>query len=468
MRKPDELHRTPRRCFETAQAICYGMLMISRIDTLMRWGAPGAAVCLFALLIGPATGEVPHPGDFQDELAIYYDGGQVAEWPAQTVDEKPCVVSPPLDAGPGCELNHNRVIVDFVGDGEVELSVMHFTTSDPYKALEKPYNHTSFQKIESGRETVVFHMFRGHRAAWLLLRTTGDARVSDVRWVAWRGKGTLFGHAPGSFEFAGAKLPYRLMYPRNYDPAKSYPLVLSVSGSGGVGSDNARNMENVILARFLFARYYHLPQLECFSLVPQIPPAEAIPAPYFPQGPRGRPDVFHPDWPAVNEQGWYAQATLALIESLCKNTALSIDKDRVYYSGFSYGGKGCWEFLKAGREVFAAAICGAGWPIGPPYATPTGELLARLKQEVQRYKHIPVLIFVGAKDGMRNGSKAVHELIESAGGQSTYVEFPDTNHVNSAAKGWGSAKNIEWLFEQNRRKNPPAGPDPQPEGTELR
>ena len=166
---------------------------------------------------------------------------------------------------------------------------------------------------------------------------------------------TLYGHAAGVFQYAGAKLPYRLMYPKNYHPLRSYPLVISVSGSGGVGSDNSRSMEMITLARYLYTQYYHDNALECFSLVPQIPPQNAIPAPFWPKGNRGAPTKFHPDWPAVNAGGWFTSASIRLIKELAVSRDINIDINRIYMTGFSYGGKACWEFLKAEPRIFAAA-----------------------------------------------------------------------------------------------------------------
>ncbi len=433
-------------------------------------------LCAFPLDAGcaeEAQPESPPPAQFpppaqlhQDQLGVDYNAQQVLAWSRRSVDGHKCIVSPPLRAGAGEELNHYRITVVTEGEGTVEFSLAHSAQGDVGHATAKSNLHTPFKAITPRVETRVASPYKGERFAWLILRTQGAIRITGVRHIAWRGKGTLFGHAAGRFAFGGATLPYRLMYPANYDPKKAYPLVLSVSGSGGAGTDNVRNMELVILARNLFTQYRHDAELACFSLVPQIPSAGRAPKPYWPAGKRGGPTPFyHPDWPAVNENGWYADATLALIDSLLKDPGVNIDADRVYYSGFSYGGKACWEFLKAGRTVFAGAMCGAGWPIGRVGAKPDAKLLARLNLEVQRYKHIPVSIFTGEQDrGMKYGSQAAHKAITAQGGASRYVEFPNTSHVASASKIWGNRDHVRWLFQQNRTANPAPGDDPFPNG----
>ena len=154
----------------------------------------------------------------------------------------------------------------------------------------------------------------------------------------------------------------------------------------------------------------------------------------------------------VNEESWYTQGTIALIQALISDQRFSIDPDRIYYSGFSYGGKGCWEFLKAAPDLFAAALCAGGWPIGQPYSDPVGSLREALKTEVARYRHIPVWIFAGEKDRMRLGSRAAHEEITAQGGTSKFTEFPATDHVPSAGKTWGNRNHITWLFQHHRPK----------------
>ena len=410
------------------------------------------------------SGAKPKPRP--DEAQTSYKASDIGKWESCTVDGKACRVSPTISFGKGVELNHHRVTVTYSG-GSVELSLAHSRLSKLENAIGKRHLHSSLRPVKSGVVKKIVSSSRGEGSAWVIVRATDAARITGITHTCWRGKGTLYGHAPGEFKFAGATLPFRMMLPRDYDPrkGKKYPLVISVSGSGGVGTRNVRNMEMVILAKNLFTTYLDDKEFECISIVPQIPPDKAIPKPYWPRGPLGKPTpIYHPDWPAVNENGWYTRATIALIKDLIADKGLNIDPDRVYFTGFSYGGKACWEFLRAGRELFAGAICGSGWPIGRAYSSPTGALQARLKLEVSRIKHIPVSIFAGQEDPMRFGSRAVHAEITAQGGKSSYVEFPKTKHVATARSIWRNGTYIAWLFKQNRRDNPKPPPDPYPGG----
>ena len=411
---------------------------------------------LAATAVGAGWLGAPHPvpNTPYEQVAASFNGEQARAWGRRLVDGRQCLVSGVLQSPKGYETNHHRVVVDFTGTGAVSVSVVQFTKDNLGDALAKT-RRPRFHRLKSGREKLVSVFGKQQRCAWLILEVTGQVKITGVRYSCWRGRGTIYGHVGRYFEFAGAKLPYRLLYPNNYDPRKTYPLVLSVAGSKGVGSKNIRNMERVILAGRLFTIYYQDPELACFSVVPQIPPDKAIPAPYWPRGDRGKPTpIYHPAQAAVNENGWYTQASLALIRSLIADAKINVDPNRVYFTGFSYGGKACWEFLKAGPDVFAGAISAAGWAIGRPYSKPRGPMLDRLKLEVKRYKHVPVHVIVGAKDKMRFSSRAVHEEILAQGGKSTYVEIPKANHVASAAGAWNNRKHLEWLFRQTRLKAP--------------
>jgi len=425
-----------------------------------------AIVCISGFT-GSCSGQLSHksapPKDGSHQtFSESFTGKEIQGWSTQTVNDKKCLISDAIEFPASDEVNHHKLVVKFKGEGTVEVSIAHSSSSKLTYALSKSYLHSSFKTVKSGGSTDIISSYKGERYIWIILRATGKTKIVSADYSCWWGKKTLYGHAGKVFEFAGGKLPYRLMAPKNYNPRKSYPLVLTVSGSGGVGNNNVKSMEMVGLARQLFIKYYNDEKHECFSLVSQVTTTKTVPAKWKNRGAADR--IYHPSYPTVNENSWYTQATLALIQSLVMDLSCNVDPDRIYFSGFSLGGKACWEFLKAGREVFAAGIACGGWPIGMPYREPNRTQFARLKLEVTRYKHIPVQIFAGEGDNMKLPSKILNAIIISQGGKSTYTEFPKANHVSSANKTWANAKYIDWLFEQNRSKNPKPGKDPYPNG----
>jgi len=64
---------------------------------------------------------------------------------------------------------------------------------------------------------------------------------------------------------------------------------LTISGSGGIGNDNVKNMEMVGLARFLYEVYFAQKEFACYSVAPQIPNQQDIPYPYWPKGTQAGP-----------------------------------------------------------------------------------------------------------------------------------------------------------------------------------
>ena len=391
-----------------------------------------------------------------DELAVNFAPGQIVGWTQAEVDAKQCRISPSIAAGGGSELNHHRVTVDYTGSGTVELSVAHAHKNDLGYVLSKKHLHHRFVGATSGEEVILKSPYRNENHAWLLVQTTGDVSINQIRYRALRGRHTVYGHSPARSTFAGAFLRYRIMAPKRVNPDKRYPLVITISGSGGIGTGNRKNMEMVGLSTYLFRDYFDAAQFACYSINPQIVPAKDCPAPYWPKGRRGAPTPLHPGAPLVNADGWYTQAVLALVQQMLADPFYRIDPDRVYLTGFSYGGKAVWEFLRAAPDVFAGAISSGGWAIGGLGADPSTYLLDKLSQEAQEYKHVPILVTAGEKDlRMSKASRFTNQVLTKMGANCTYVEFPNTEHVSSAGKTWGNRKYITWLFQQKRKRMPP-------------
>ena len=73
---------------------------------------------------------------------------------------------------------------------------------------------------------------------------------------------TLALYEPGSYK----GVPYRLMKPIDFDPNRSYPLILSLHGAGGRGQNNLGNLRNwnELMANESLRRKH-----PCFVLAPQ-------------------------------------------------------------------------------------------------------------------------------------------------------------------------------------------------------
>ena len=393
-----------------------------------------------------------------NQYSAKFDPSKISTvWQKKQIEGKTCFVSPVIYSGKGVELNHHDITIAYSGDGKLLAGMAYFTRRDFDKAMETSYNFSRLREISPGKTTRFTYSRGGATHAWLVICPDGLVNISSISHSCVAVPNGIYGHIPREYRFAGGSLPYRIMYPKNYDPSKKYPLVISVHGSGGCGIDNRKSMEPWNLARYLFTKYYDNENTECFSIVPQIPDIKEnpIPAPYYPSGRKGTPSLSnrHPQLAAINEEGWYTQASISLIRDMVASDELSIDPERVYYTGFSFGGGACWEFLKAAPDLFAGAISVAGWFVGLPYQAPSPEEMEQLKIDVARYKHIPVRVHVGGKDSMKLAAKPGHEEIVRQGGTSLYFEYPEAGHTGSGDKTWNDANTVIWLFSQRKSDN---------------
>lgn len=147
---------------------------------------------------------------------------------------------------------------------------------------------------------------------------------------------------------ANYSMPYRLFVPSNYDPNKSYPLVLFLHGAGERGSDN----ELQVTANNGATRWAEAANQEahpCFVVAPQCP---------------GTKQWVNTNWlfgsysidniPVSNE----IRMVKDILDTL--QTKYSIDASRLYITGLSMGGYGTWDFILRYPTLFKAAICMAG------------------------------------------------------------------------------------------------------------
>jgi len=219
----------------------------------------------------------------------------------------------------------------------------------------------------------------------------------------------------------GAKLRYRLLKPKEYDPQTKYPLVLFLHGAGERGDDNVRQLVhgmNDFASDEIMAKY------PCFVVAPQCPREQKW------------VDV---NWSAPGHEmpGEAAEPlrlTMDAIAALEKE--FSIDSARIYVTGLSMGGYGSWDAIARYPDRFAAAapICGGGDPA-----------------RADKFAKLPVWAFHGGKDGVvkPQRSREMIEAITAAGGTPKYTEYPNAGHDSWTAT-YKDPEFYAWLFAQRR------------------
>jgi predicted peptidase len=219
----------------------------------------------------------------------------------------------------------------------------------------------------------------------------------------------------------GNTLPYRLYVPKNYDPARQYPLVLFLHGAGERGTDNRLQLTGQTgeLA------YVNQAPADTFMLAPQCPTNDQWVEVPFSQGSYSIANT--PISPSL-------QTALSLQSSLLKQ--YSIDPTRLYITGLSMGGYGAWDLSLRYPTLYAATIpmSGAGDPDRAALLLATG-----------------VWAFHGALDGTVpvSGSRDMIGAIEASGGSPLYTEYPTGGHIIWDT-AYATPDLIPWTFAQHR------------------
>lgn len=244
-----------------------------------------------------------------------------------------------------------------------------------------------------------------------------------------KGQGTDL-YNKNTFTSKAGTMPYRILFPENFDPEKKYPLILFLHGRGESGNDNQKQLTHgaaFFLQDSIRIRY---PAIVVF---PQCP-AESYWANVKISTDSSGKRIFN--FVKGEKPSRAMKMLLGLTEQLLDQPF--VDDDRVYIGGLSMGGMGTFEILRREKKIFAAGfvICG-------------GDNVSN----VRKYRKVPLWIFHGAKDDVvpPESSALVATELKNLGSSVRYTLYPNAKH-NSWDLAFAEPELLKWLFSY-RKKN---------------
>ncbi|MGW9685678.1 carboxylesterase family protein [Flagellimonas sp. 2504JD1-5] len=230
-----------------------------------------------------------------------------------------------------------------------------------------------------------------------------------------------------TFEKDGESIPYRILFPKDYNPAEKYPLILFLHGSGERGSDNEAQL---VHGSKLFLKNEVRDNYKAIVVFPQCK-AQSSWAKVDSEGEfPNREFIFYKNGEATND--------MILLEGLLKHLkkTYKLDKNRMYVGGLSMGGMGTFELVKRNPKVFAAAfpICGGANP----------EISKKLKKPHW-------WVFHGSADQVvpEKYSSQMVDAMKRKGINVKYSVYEGVGH-NSWDNAFAEPELLSWLFSKSK------------------
>lgn len=243
-------------------------------------------------------------------------------------------------------------------------------------------------------------------ALLLTLALFAHAAPARAQEVKERPAGAETGFVFRSISSAGREYKYSVYIPRDYDPARAWPVMVFLHGRGECGTDGSKPLAQGV-GTAIMLRPERWPMIVLF---PQKPTPES-------------------QWEDHDD------AVMAMLERA--RGEFNLDAKRQYLTGLSQGGHGTWAIAANHPDTWAAIapICGYGDP----------------KAIAEKVKHLPIWAFHGEADNVVPPKQTTEMIaaIEKAGGTPKMSIFPGVNH-GSWDRAYREETFAEWLLEQKR------------------
>ena len=215
--------------------------------------------------------------------------------------------------------------------------------------------------------------------------------------------------------------PDYLVFSLNVKSSQPVPLLIYLHGSGGGFAPLERIGRQ---ARALLSGIDKFGKGPCYVVVPQC----------FQKTKSGAKSTWEP-----------ADLNILLDELLGK---LPIDPNRIYLTGNSMGGYGCWAWGGHSPKRFAAIapVVGGIGPGGPKDISP------EISKWASNLAQVPVYAFAGAKDRVvpaDRSEKMIAEIRKAGGKQAKIKIYPEGGH-NVRQQVYHSEEFYDWMFSHSR------------------
>lgn len=241
---------------------------------------------------------------------------------------------------------------------------------------------------------------------------------------------TLSVYLKKEFNHNGNILPYRILYPENYDKNKKYPLLLFLHGAGERGNDNEKQL---IHGSKLFISEENRKNFPAIIVLPQCPQESFWASTKIDRS----VTPFKIEFDYTLEPSWPLVAANELVKKISADEA--VDKSRVYITGLSMGGMGTFESVFRYPELYAAAapICGGG----------------SVNAYDKRVTKTAFWVFHGAADAVVNVklSQDMVTKLNELKADVKYSEYPGVNH-NSWDNAFAEKEYLSWMLLHKRKK----------------
>lgn len=224
-------------------------------------------------------------------------------------------------------------------------------------------------------------------------------------------------------------MPYRVLYPLNYDTSKKYPLIFFLHGSGERGTDNRKQLTH---GARLFLKEENRINFPAIIVFPQC----SVDG-YWSNVLRMHDTTSKREFYFIKD-GFPTRDMQLLMELV--NYVLAkypINKQKIYVGGLSMGGMGTFELVRRMPGTFAAAfpICGGANPA-------TAKAL----------KNTSWWIFHGGKDDVvvPSHSQKMMAALKQNKSSVKFTLYPNANH-NSWDSAFAEPGLLPWLFAQKRK-----------------